>query len=110
MLNHQLDNKRTQNSINNSIPDIINRGSFPAKFTKKDPVKEFLKKINYQCPVCIKESDSAKAKNQKNLDSLRRHIVQVHKGYYDPITGLSYSNVLELIEYADLILFLRIVA
>ncbi len=103
-------NNLVNNIIQNNIHSELNLNAFPSRFTKKDPVKEFLKKINYQCPICVKESDSAKAKNQKNLDSLRRHIVQVHKGYYDPITGLSYSNVLELIKYADLVLFLRIVS
>lgn len=103
-------NNLVNNIIQNSIINTLILSAFSKRFTKKDPVKEFLKKINYQCPICIKESDSGKAKNQKNLDSLRRHIVQVHKGYYDPITGLSYSNVLELLKYADLVLFLRIVS
>ena len=98
------------NTIRNSILNTLILSAFPLRFTKKDPVKEFLKKINYSCPICIKESDSGKSKSLKNLYSLETHVHKVHKGYYDPITGLSYSNVLELIKYADLVLFLRIVS
>lgn len=110
--NNKLVNKNSiTNTILNTVPStVLDKTSFSKRFTSKDPLKEYFRNMGYQCPICIIISRTGKSKRYSELLGLRLHVERVHKGYCDPKTSLTYTQVLDFIKLADPIVFLRIVS
>jgi hypothetical protein len=98
-------------SKSNPLREIltVQRQNFPDIFNQKNQVKVFLKSINHSCPICILDSNTCRSKKFDSTKGLRLHVERKHAGFYDPITDLSYSKLLEILKVVDTALFLKVV-
>lgn len=83
---------------------------FVTKFQKNNQVEEYIEKFSHSCPCCIIDNPSGRSKRFRGLYNLRCHVTEQHRGFDHADSGLTYDDVLELIDQAKTILFWRIIS